>query len=228
MNRYFSRASLDFLQQLADNNRREWFAAHKADYEHDVRAPFQRLLADLQPVLAAISPHFRADPKAVGGSLFRIQRDTRFSRDKAPYKPWQGARLYHVRHRQVEAPVFYVHLQPGASLVAAGLWHPQAATRQRVRQFIFENPGSWQRAAHAPVVRERFELSREGMHKRVPAGFPKDFVHIDDLRLHDFVLMRPLQDSVMISPDLHASLEADLHHLAPFVDYLCAALDLEF
>ena len=106
-----------------------------------MRQPFLRLLVDLQPDLAAVSPHFRSDPKTVGGSLFRIYRDARFSNDKSPYKPWQGARLYHERRKQVPAPSFYLHLQPGECFVGAGLWHPEPDTQRRVRQFIHDNPG---------------------------------------------------------------------------------------
>ena len=105
---------------IRDSNEREWFLAHKADYEDHVRAPFQQLLTDLQPAVAAISPHYRSDPKTVGGSMFRIQRDTRFASDKTPYKPWQGARIFHERRKQVAAPSFYLHLQPGASFIGAG------------------------------------------------------------------------------------------------------------
>ena len=121
MTAYFTDASFKFLRGLARHNSREWFASHKADYEAHIRVPFQRLLTDLQPVVAGVSEHYRAEPKPVGGSLFRIQRDTRFANDKTPYKPWQGARLFHARGRQVEAPSFYVHLQPGNCFVGAGL-----------------------------------------------------------------------------------------------------------
>jgi Uncharacterized conserved protein len=86
----FTARSLKFLRGLARHNKREWFLAHKADYEEFVRAPFQRLLTDLQPAVAAISPYYRSDPKTVGGSMFRIQRDTRFASDKAPYKALAG------------------------------------------------------------------------------------------------------------------------------------------
>ena len=96
--------------------------------------PFLRLLTDLQPDLAEVSLHFRSDPKTVGGSLFRIYRDARFSNDKSPYKSWQGARLFHERHKQVPAPSFYLHLQPGECFVGAGLWHPEPDTQRRVRQ----------------------------------------------------------------------------------------------
>ncbi|MBP6457333.1 MAG: TIGR02453 family protein, partial [Pseudoxanthomonas sp.] len=109
---YFSDASFKFLRGLARHNDKTWFNAHKAQYEDHVRQPFLRLLTDLQPDLAAVSLHFRSDPKTVGGSLFRIYRDARFSNDKSPYKSWQGARLFHERHKQVPAPSFYLHLQP--------------------------------------------------------------------------------------------------------------------
>ncbi len=225
---YFNDDSLKFLRGLARHNKREWFQQHKADYEAHVRSPFQRLLVDLQPALAAISPHMRSDPKTVGGSMFRIQRDTRFSGDKAPHKPWQGARLFHERRQQVAAPSFYLHLQPGASFVGAGLWHPETKTQRRVRQFIFDNPAGWTRAAHDKALRKRFDLFSDDMLVRPPAGFPADFTYIDDLRHRNFALGRPLTDADITGTRLHSILEKDLVQLAPFVDYLCAALDLEF
>ncbi|HWI24528.1 MAG TPA: TIGR02453 family protein, partial [Lysobacter sp.] len=90
MTTYFSPASFKFLRGVARHNDRAWFQAHKADYDAHVRGPFQQLLTDLQPDVMAVSEHFRADPRPVGGSLFRIQRDTRFANDKTPYKTWQG------------------------------------------------------------------------------------------------------------------------------------------
>src|SRR5690606_31502748 len=101
MTTYFSDRSFRFLRALARNNDRAWFNAHRGDYEAHVKAPFQRLLGDLQPALQVVSAHYRAEPAGNGGSLFRIHRDTRFSNNKAPYKTWQGARLFHERRRQV-------------------------------------------------------------------------------------------------------------------------------
>ena len=228
MSSYFSQASLKFLRSLARNNSREWFHAHKGDYETHVRAPFQRLLVDLQPALAAVSAHYRADPKSVGGSLFRIQRDTRFANDKAPYKAWQGARLFHERGRQLEAPSFYLHLQPGGCFVGAGLWHPQPDTLRRLRHFLLDNPGSWKAAAHDPKFRKRFDLDDSERLVRVPHGFPADFEFVDDLRRKNLVALRSIDDESMTGPRVLRRLETDLAGLAPFTDYLCAALDLEF
>lgn len=228
MSTYFSPDSLRFLRGLARNNSREWFHAHKPDYEAHVRAPFQRLLADLQPVLADVSAHYRADPKTVGGSLFRIQRDTRFASDKAPYKAWQGARLFHERGRQIGAPSFYLHLQPGGCFVGAGLWHPQPDTLRRVRQFLLDNPGSWKAAAHDGRFRKRYVLDDSDRLVRAPRGFPADFEFAEDLRRRNFVAFRAIDDAVMTGPRLLKTLQADLAGLGPFTDYLCAALDLEF
>jgi len=225
---YFTAKTFTFLRALGRNNSREWFQAHRADYETHVREPFQALVTDLQPVLAAISLQFRADPRPSGGSLFRIHRDTRFANDKSPYKTWQGARLFHARRAQVPAPSFYVHLEPGACFVGAGLWHPETPTQRRIRQFIVDNPAGWESAVHAPAVRRRFELESGEMLVRPPAGFPVDFPRIDDLRHKNFVLIRSLEDKAMIEPRLLQGLGKDLATLAPFVDYLCAALDLEF
>ncbi|KAF1687775.1 TIGR02453 family protein [Pseudoxanthomonas broegbernensis] len=228
MKSHFSDASFKFLRGLARHNDKAWFQAHRQDYETHVRQPFLRLIADLQPALAAVSPHYRADPRLVGGSLFRIHRDVRYSGDKSPYKPWQGARLFHERRREVPAPSFYLHLQPGNSFVGAGLWHPEPPTQRRVRQFILDNPGTWRKAAHAPALRRRYSLDDGDMLVRPPRGFPADFAFIDDLRHRNWVLLRPLDDAAMTRPGLRKSVEADLVALAPFVDYLCAALDLEF
>lgn len=228
MSQYFSDASFKFLRGLARHNNREWFLSHKADYESHVRAPFQRLLTDLQPALAAISPNFRADPRPVGGSLFRIQRDTRFANDKAPYKPWQGARLFHERRREVAAPSFYLHLQPGDCFIGAGLWHPETPTVRKVRHFIVDNPGSWKAAAHGSTFRKRFDLEDSEMLVRMPRGFPDDFEFAEDLRRKNFVAFRGLDDDLMTGPRLLQTVEKDLAALGPFTDYLCAALDLEF
>jgi uncharacterized protein (TIGR02453 family) len=225
---YFSERSFKFLRALGRHNEREWFHAHKADYEQHVRAPFLALITDLQPGLHEVSEHYRADPKTVGGSLFRIHRDTRFSNDKAPYKLWQGARLFHARSREVEAPSFYLHLQPGNCFVAAGLWHPEPDTLRRIRHFIVDNPGSWANAAHGVAFRKRFDLDDSEMLVRPPRGYPADFVHLDDLRRKNHVALRHIDDATMTGPRLLATLGKDLQQLGPFVDYLCAALDLEF
>lgn len=225
---YFSAATFKFLRAVARNNNRDWFHAHKQGYEDHVRGPFRRLLVDLQPVLAEVSPHYRADPRPVGGSLFRVNRDTRFASDKSPYKSWQGAKLFHERSRQVVAPSFHLNIRPGGCFVGSGLWHPGTETLRRVRQFILDNPANWKTAAHGPAFRRRYRLDESEMLVRMPRGYPADFEFAEDLRRKNLVALRALDDDVVTGPRLLKVLEADIKALAPFTDYLCASLDLEF
>lgn len=227
MSRHFSDKTFRFLRALGRNNSREWFAAHKADYETQLRQPFLRLIADLQPDLAAISPHYRADPRQVGGSLFRIHRDTRFSNDKMPYKTWSGARFFHARSKTAPAPSFYLHVQPGECFVGAGLWHPEPETQRRIRNFIVDNPTGWRAATQAPAFKRKFELTGASL-VRPPRGYPADHALIEDLKRKDFVAGAALDDDTVLGPRLRQAVAAGFAGMAPMVDYLCAALDLEF
>ena len=223
----FTPATFKFLRALARHNERTWFKAHQAAYERDVRAPFLALITALQAPLAQISPHFRADPRKLGGSLFRIQRDTRFSGDKQPYKTWAGARLFHERHRERPAPSFYLHVQPGECFVGAGVWHPESATLKQIRAFIADNPASWRRAVHAKAFESRYAFWGERL-QRAPQGYAPDHPLIEDLKLKNFAAGCALDDDLVLSARLVPAIDAHLRALAPLVDYLCAALDLEF
>ncbi|MGH8214914.1 MAG: DUF2461 domain-containing protein [Rhodanobacteraceae bacterium] len=224
---YFSPATFRFLRALRRNNNRTWFKAHQARYEHEVREPFLQLIADLQAPLAKISPHYRADPRKVGGSLFRVQRDTRFSHDKVPYKPWAGARLFHERRREIAAPSFYVQIAPGDCFVGAGLWHPENHTLRNIRTFIVDNPAAWKRAAHSRAFRGRYELRGESL-VRPPHGFPPDHPLVDDLKRKSFAAGIAFDDALACSPKLLPLVADHCKRLAPLVDYLCAAQNLEF
>lgn len=224
---YFDAKTFRFLRALARNNSREWFAAHRGEYEARLRDPFLRLIGDLAPDLRTVSEHYRADPRGVGGSLFRIHRDTRFSNDKTPYKTWSGARFFHARHRELPSPSFYLHVQPGHCFIGAGLWHPEAETQRRIRQFIFDNPGGWKAATQAPAFRRRYDLDGESL-VRAPRGYPPDHELIADLKRKNFVAFAALDDAVVLGPRLRQAVAGHFASLAPFVDYLCAALDLEF
>jgi uncharacterized protein (TIGR02453 family) len=227
MNRYFSPRSFRFLRALARHNERAWFHEHKADYEAHLREPFLRLIADLQVPLSDISPHYVADPRKAGGSLFRIHRDVRFSNNKAPYKTWSGARCHHERARQVHAPSFYIHIEPGHCFLGGGLWHPETTTQRRIRDFIVDNPDAWQRATRDPAFLERFHWGGSSL-VRSPRGYPSDHPLIDDLKRKDFVVAQTLDDAVVTGPALLEVVVEGFRAAAPLVDYLCASLDLEF
>lgn len=224
---YFSPATFRFLRALGRHNNRTWFKAHQADYETHVREPFLQLVADLQAPLATMSTHYRADPRKVGGSLFRVQRDTRFSHNKEPYKPWAGARLFHERRREIAAPSFYLHIAPGDCFVGAGLWHPENHTLRNIRSFIADNPAAWKRAAHSRTFREHYEFRGESL-VRAPQGVPPDHPLLEDLKRKSFAVGVGFDDAVACSPKLYPFAVKHFKRLAPLVDYLCAAQNLEF
>ena len=239
---YFNPATFKFLRGLARNNNREWFAAHKREYESHLRQPFLRLIGDLAQPLQKLSAQYVANPKPVGGSLFRIHRDTRFSGDKAPYKPWGGASFYHQATRAVvrgadgntgmmgrlDAPVFYLHVQPGESFLGGGLWHPMPESTKRVRNYMVNNPASWKKATRSAAFKRVYaELDGDSL-SRPPRGYDPQHELVEDLKRKDFVCSAALDDEVLCAPGLVKVLMRHYSVAAPMVDWLCGALDLDF
>ena len=224
---YFTSATFKFLRDLKANNNRIWFNENKPRYEEVLRQPFLQLIADLQAPLAKISSHFVADPRGQGGSLFRIYRDTRFANDKTPYKTWSGARLFHERARQVDAPSFYLHIQQGDCFVGGGKWHPEAESIKRIRAFIADNPAAWKKATRSKSFAAHFTLGGDSL-VRHPRGFDADHELIEDIKRKDFVASERFADSIAMSAELKPLLVDRFKRVAPLVDYLCASLDLEF
>ena len=141
--------SFAFLRELAAHNERPWFERNKQRYLDDVRDPLLRFVAAFAPRLAKLSPHFVADPRPVGGSLFRIYRDVRFAKDKSPYKTHAALSFRHVEGRERPAPGFYLHLAPGDVFAGAGLWHAPPEAVKQVRDAIVAKPAAWKKVTRA-------------------------------------------------------------------------------
>ncbi|MBI1289639.1 TIGR02453 family protein [bacterium] len=140
-------ALFDFLRDLAENNTREWFAENKERYEAEVREPLRAFVREFEPHLFRLSEQFVADDRKSGGSVFRIQRDTRFSHDKRPYKTNAGLHFRHAKAtKEVHAPGFYLHLEPGNVFAGVGAWLPDATALRAVRTAIVEQPSVWREA----------------------------------------------------------------------------------
>jgi uncharacterized protein (TIGR02453 family) len=229
MSAYFAPDTFKYLRSLARHNNRAWFLANKPRYEEHLRQPYLRLIADLAEPLRKISRNYVADPKPVGGSLFRIHRDTRFSKDKAPYKEWAGAQFFHAATRtaprtdsgfgRLDAPVFYLHLQPGECFAGGGLWHPQPDTLKKLRGYIVNNPRGWRAA------RRGLELGGETL-ARPPRGIDPAHPLVADLKHKDFVVSFEFADAVALRPDFARFVLGRFRRLAPLIDFLCDALEL--
>ena len=176
---HFSKRFFEFFRELALNNDREWFAANKDRYIAEVEEPMLRFIVDVGARLPEISANFVADPRRVGGSLFRIYRDTRFAKDKSPYKTWAAAHFKHrAGTREVAVPGFYVSLAPEQCWAGGGMHHPDAASLKAVRDRIVAKPSEWAR------VLETCALQGESL-KRVPTGYDPAHRFADDLRRTD-------------------------------------------
>ena len=132
-----------FLRDLSANNNREWFHANKDRYEDAVKEPALEFIQGFGPRLTTISPRFHANARAVGGSLFRIQRDTRFSKDKTPYKLNTGLHFRHEQAKTAHAPGFYLHLEPRKCFFGVGLWRPETKVAYDIRAHIDKEAKQW-------------------------------------------------------------------------------------
>ncbi len=218
----FNAALFRFLKDLKANNERAWFQEQKARYETDARNPMLAFIAEFSGPLAKLGRHFSADPRPVGGSMFRLHRDTRFSKDKTPYKTHIAA---HFPYRGAEAggvhgPGFYLHLEPGASFAGGGLWHPGPEGLFKVRQTIAAQPRAWK------AIRDSgLEIQGDAL-KRVPQGFPPDHPWAEDLKRKDFYIGTGFTDAQVLAPDFLDRFTGACVQAVPLVKFLCKALDL--
>ncbi|MDH5215569.1 MAG: TIGR02453 family protein, partial [Gammaproteobacteria bacterium] len=132
----FKPETLEFLRELAANNNREWFAENKKRYEEQVLDVALNFIQSMHDPLRKIAPHFTAVPKRVGGSLMRVYRDTRFSKDKIPYKTNIGIQFRHGKAKDVHAPGFYLHIHPDEVFLGAGIWRPESSALAALRDRI--------------------------------------------------------------------------------------------
>ena len=223
----FSPATLKFLDELAANNNRAWFEANKPRYEALVREPALEFIAAMGPVLEQFAPHFRADPRKMGGSLMRVFRDTRFSRDKTPYKTNIGIQFRHELGKDVHAPGFYVHVATDECFLAVGCWHPDADALGRIRDLIAKNPKQWFSARDNKKFTTEWTLTGESL-TRPPRGYAADHTAIEDLKRKDFIGIVPLSRAEVSGPRLVKQAAAQFAAAAPFMKFLCAALNVQY
>lgn len=227
----FTAATFRFFRDLARNNAKPWFEDHRAEYEHEVRAPMQVLIEEMDVRLARVAPEIPGDPKR---SMFRIYRDIRFSKDKSPYKTHAACWF---RHRDADSRVggeaegggagFYVHIAPGGSFVGAGIWMPPRLMLNRLRDAIAEDWTGFERIVREPSFTRRYGgLDDEAMLKRMPRGFPETHPAARWLRYQSYTAGRRLSDTQATSARLPALLEADFARLLPLVRWVNGALGL--
>ncbi len=196
----FTPALFDFLGELKSNNNRDWFQDNKSRYEKDVKDPLLLFIAEFADRVPEISPHIAAIPRATGGSMFRIYRDLRFSKDKTPYKTAAALHFRHERGKDVHAPGYYLHLEPGSVFMGAGIWKPDGETVSKIRSRIDAKPGEWREIIGNKTFTSTFSLEGDSL-KRPPRGYDPDHPLIQDLKRKDFIGSLELSEDIVMRND---------------------------
>jgi len=186
----------EFLRDLKSNNNREWFQANKGRYEQ-ARLAFESFINDLIPLIRNIDPF--VDMVTAKDCVFRIYRDVRFSHDKVPYKTNMGAYIARGGKNSVMAG-YYVHFEPGESMLAGGLYMPPAETLKKIREEIYYQADDFKKIIYSKEFTDSFgKLDDPGKMKNPPKGYSKDFPDIELLKFRSYAAMHPVPDHIAMS-----------------------------
>lgn len=214
--------TLDFLSRLKENNNREWFQQNKKLYEQ-VRGGYEKFIAELIPDIAVLDPSIGFPD--LKDCLFRIYRDVRFSPDKSPYKSHFGA-FIGKGGRKTTGAGYYVHVEPGNSLVAGGIYMPQPDILKLIRNEIYFNSSDFKRIiTEAAFVNTFGRLDDFDKLKLPPKDFPSGFPDIDLLKYRSYVVGRPLSDEEVLSPGYKKNILEIFKAMLPFHEFLNRAID---
>ena len=223
----FSADSLAFLQELRANNNREWFKANKERYEERVLDVALHFIQSMQGPLAKIAPRFEAIPTRVGGSLMRVYRDTRFSKDKTPYKTNIGIQFRHDLAKDVHAPGYYVHIEPDNVFLGAGMWLPDSDSLRGIRQRIAARPAEWRRTLAEAGFKRHFKLGGESL-TRPPRGFDKEHECIEDIKRKSFIAVKEMDVKACLNPRFQQQVETAFKSAEQYMTFLCKAVGVPF
>ena len=219
---HFGPELFKFLKGLKKNNNRPWFERNRPVFEEHVKAAALAFITDMQIPLELMAPRLVASPKATGGSLFRIYRDTRFAKDKTPYKTHIGIQFRHRAGKDAHAPGLYLHLEPGEVFLGGGIWHPDGPTLQKIRRKIAGHPDEWKKLTRAPAFKKRFSMEGEKL-KRPPRGFDPEHPLIEDLKYKDFFVLRQMSEKDAVAPAFLPKCVKEYEKMTEYMGFLAEA-----
>lgn len=209
-------ATLQFLQDLTQNNNREWFTENKNIYteaNEDVADFVEKLIEELATFDEEIG---KLDAKK---SLFRIYRDVRFSKDKSPYKTNFGAGLGMGKGNKVSG--YYLHIEPGKSFLAGGVYQPETSVLKEIRKEISMNSDEFLNIINNKNFKKHFkELSQESKLVKIPNGFEKDDKMGDFLKLKNFIVVHNLKDEELLDSKAVQNFAEIYQAIKPLNDFL--------
>ncbi len=214
---HFDPRALEFLRALKRNNDRDWFRARKDRYDEFVRGPMIELIDRLAVDFQTFAPHLVADPKA---SLYRIYRDTRFSENKAPLKTHVSAIFPRRGLPKHQGAGLYVEVAPEGVWVGGGMYAPETAQLQAVREHILARSRQLRTIVESPSFRRAVGSLHGDSLQRVPRGFPKDHPAAEYLKLRQFLAGREFPASFAVSPRFYHGVLNIFRQVAPLTAFL--------
>ncbi len=216
-----------FFRELTSNNTRAWFNDNKSRYYESVVNPICEFIVAIAPRLEKISPHYVADPRPHGGSMFRIYRDTRFSKDKTPYKTHAACHFRHRAGRDAHAPGFYAHFALDGLMFGGGIWRPPSGHLASIREHIADNPAEWSRIRKSTAICRRGGIRGDSL-VRPPRGFDPEHEHVEDLKRKSFYVMTEAGTSLAHGRELVNQTAAAFRAAARLNRFVTEALGLPF
>lgn len=210
--------TLTFLRDLNQNNNREWFTSNKSWYVAAQENMVNFVEALIQEISSFDEAILKIDAKK---SIFRIYRDTRFSKDKTPYKTNFGAGLGMGKGSEIAG--YYLHIEPGKSFLAGGVYQPESSILKEIRREISMNGDEFMAIINGSEFRKYFTgLSEEDKLVRVPAGFEKDDPMAEFLKLKSYIGVHPLKDNEILETDAVKKFADIFKTVKPLNDFLSA------
>jgi uncharacterized protein (TIGR02453 family) len=219
----FSPAVRNFFVELSGNNDRQWFAQHKLRYEDQVLQPAMQFVAAMEKPLRKISPFFTAIPKRQGGSIIRIYRDIRFSKNKVPFKTHLGIHFRHEMGSDIHAPGIYFHIAPDSVFMGGGIWQPENQVLNQIRVHLEEETQAWKKIKANRNLNRHFYIDGSSL-RRPPKGYPPDHPLIEDLKRKDHFVTSELSWEQIGTAEFIGEFTQKLKIMFPYMRFLCDAL----
>lgn len=216
-------STLLFLKNLKKNNNKPWFEGHRKQYD-TAKADFLLLIESLISSIGKFDPPIaNLKPK---DSIFRINRDVRFSKDKSPYKS-NMAGYFNRGGKKGNGAGYYLHIQPGKSMAAGGIWMPMAPDLSKIRQEIDYNLNEWKKITGNTEFKRMFTegVKSDSVLQRPPKGYDENNPAIEFLKMKSFIVTRPFTDAEVQSRGFVKEVSKTFQAMKPMVDFLNKSLD---
>jgi uncharacterized protein (TIGR02453 family) len=220
--KYFSPAFFKFLDGLSKNNNKEWFDKNNDKYLAEKE--------NVEATVGEIIKSFSTFDKSLAGlkakdCVFRIYRDVRFAKDKRPYKTNLGASI-NAGGKKAEVAGYYIHFEPGQSMIASGRWMPSSEHLKKIRQEIDYNGKKFRKILNDKTFKNYFgELDKEYLLSRPPKGYDKDHPDIELLKLNSYIVLHSFKDAEVLSNNFVKEITKQAKAMKPMLDFLNEAID---